>query len=87
MYGARLGTHYLMMRDWDHREVQDFDALDTLWELHKTDTDEHSRGIAGELNRALGLDIVEIEAPQSRAFKQYIVAGWRNTNIMDRETY
>lgn len=56
-------------------------------ELHRNDTDERSRGIAGELNRALGLDIVEIEAPQSRAFKQYIVAGWRNTNIMDRETY
>jgi len=87
MYGARLGTHYLMLRDWDHREVQDFSALDALWELHKADTDEHSRGIAQELNRALGLNIVEIEAPQSEVFKQYIVTGWKNTNIMDRETY
>jgi hypothetical protein len=87
MYGARLGTHYLMMRDWDHREVQDFSALDVLWELHKTDTDQDSRKIAQELNGELGLNIVEIEAQQSQVFKEYIVTGWRNTNIMDRETY
>jgi hypothetical protein len=87
MYGARLGTHYLMLQDWDHRQVQDFSALDQLWELHKSDTDEQSRRLAGELNNALGLHIVELEAQHSQVFKEYIATGWKNTNIMHRENY
>jgi hypothetical protein len=85
--GARLGTHYLMLRDWDYVNVQDFDALERLWELHKNDDETVSRQVALELNRSLGTNIVELEAAASKFFKDYISIRWRNANIMDREIY
>jgi hypothetical protein len=85
--GARLGTHYLMLREWNYVGVQDFDELDRLWELHRGDDLHVASTVARELNRALGTNIIELDAPGSQFFKQWIAAKWRNTNIMDRETY
>jgi hypothetical protein len=85
--GARLGTHYLMLREWNYVGVQDFDELDRLWELHRGDDLHVATTVARELNRALGTNIIELDAPGSQFFKQWIAAKWRNTNIMDRETY
>ena len=76
--GARLGTHYLMLRDWDHTEVRDFDKLDQLWSLHENDDEIVCGQIGGELNQYLGTGIVEIDARQSRFFKNYISRGWHN---------
>jgi hypothetical protein len=85
--GARLGTHYLMLRDWDYVNVQNFEELDRLWELHKNDDEQISRTVAQELNRTLNTDIVELDSDASKFFKNWIAKQWRNTNIMDRETY
>lgn len=85
--GARLGTHYLMLRNWDYVNVQNFEELDRLWELHKNDDEQISRTVAQELNRTLGTDIVELDGDSSKFFKNWITQQWRNTNIMDRETY
>jgi hypothetical protein len=30
--GARQGLHKIMLTDWDHTQVQDFDLLDSIWE-------------------------------------------------------
>ena len=85
IHGARTGTHYLMMRDWDYREVQDFDALDNIWANHQTDDEMTTNYYMNELNRYLGLNIVEINANQSKFFKEYISRGWHNGDIMSRE--
>lgn len=83
--GARLGTHYLMLREWDYVEVRDFNKLDELWEMHKGDGEEVCGEVAAELNRHLGLDIVEVDGPQSRFFKDYISRGWYNRDPMLKE--
>ena len=83
--GARLGTHYLMLRDWDYREVQDFDCLDKLWELHKYDDEQISMQVKNDLNRLLAMNIVDLDAAGSKFFKDYISKGWRNRDIMTRE--
>jgi hypothetical protein len=74
-----------MLRDWDYLEVQDFDSLDKLWELHKNDDEQISQTIAQELNRTLGTEIVELNGDASKFFKQYISRGWRNRDIMTTE--
>jgi hypothetical protein len=83
--GARLGTHYLMLREWDYREVQSFEALDALWELHKNDDEQISRDLRVELNRELGTNIIELESDGSKFFKDYISKNWRNRDVMTRE--
>jgi hypothetical protein len=83
--GARLGTHYLMLRDWDHVAVRDFDELDKLWELHYNDDEIVASEIARELNQALELDIVELNSDQSKFFKNYLSSQWHNRGIMITE--
>jgi len=85
IHGARVGTHYLMTDGWDYREVQDFECLNKIWEIHKDDTESLSVDYMNELNRNLGLNLVELNPPQSRFFKDHISRGWRNKNIMLRE--
>ena len=79
IHGARCGTYYLMLKpDWDHTDVRDFKLLDALWELHKDDTEADTEQLALDLNKHLGTDIIEIAAPQSKFFKDYIAKGWTN---------
>lgn len=83
--GARLGTHYLMLRDWDYTTVRDFNELDKLWELHKNDDETICHQIALELNSSLGLNIIEINSECSAFFKEHIIKDWRNRNPMIKE--
>jgi hypothetical protein len=83
--GARTGTHYLMLRDWEHTDVRDFKKLDELWELHKNDDEIVCGQIAGELNQYLKTEIVEFDARQSRFFKEYISRNWYNRGPMITE--
>jgi hypothetical protein len=86
IHGARAGTHYLMIQGWDYRQVQDFECLDRVWEDHKDDGDElKSAYYRHDLNRYLGLNIVELDAKQSKFFKDYISRGWKNKDIMTKE--
>jgi hypothetical protein len=83
--GARLGTHYLMLREWDHTSVRDFKKLDELWELHKNDDDHVCKTVTSELNKILGIGITEFDAEQSRFFKDYAASRWSNRGPMVRE--
>lgn len=83
--GARTGTHYLMMREWDHTEVRDFDCLNKLWEIHKNDDEQVCKTIAEELNQGLGTGIVEFDSEQSKFFKHYINQHWHNRGAMIKE--
>lgn len=85
--GARLGTHYLMLQDWNYVDVQNFECLNKIWDNHQNDDDAVSKQIAQELNRHLGTKIIELDADGSMFFKEYISSRWRNTDIMRRETY
>jgi hypothetical protein len=85
IHGARVGTYYLMMKDWDYREVQDFDCLDKIWDNHKDDGADMTTYYMDMLNRYLGLGIVEVNADQSRFFKEYISRCWHNRDIMVKE--
>jgi hypothetical protein len=85
IHGARLGTHYLMLRQWDHTEVRDFNRLNDLWELHKNDDEQVCATVGQELNHHLGLNIVELDWQQSLFFKNYISSGWRNRGAMIKE--
>lgn len=85
IYGARLGTHYLMLREWDHTEVRDFNMLEELWKKHSGDGEAECMEVARDLNYYLGTDIVELDAAQSNFFKNYISSGWYNKGSMVRE--
>lgn len=85
LYGARLGTHYLMLREWDYTEVRDFHKLEELWNKHQGDSETECNTVGKELNHFLGLDIVEIDARQSNFFKNYVSSGWYNRGPMVRE--
>lgn len=87
IYGARLGTYMTMLEGWDYCLVQDFDALENLWEQHQdVMPDLESRSIGAELKRKLGLPIVEMDAQSSKFFKDY-QRQRPNLDIMLREGF
>lgn len=86
IYGARLGTYYTMLSDWDYTEVQDFTKLDYIWERHKNDdVTSESVKLGDTLRTRLGLPIVEMDADNSRFFKQHYMSQFKNRGIMSRE--
>jgi len=83
--GARQGTLMTMLSDWDHREVQWFDNLEQLWsEMQSQDPESIAQDNAKELHR-LDLDIIELNAEQSKFFKRHYRSNWRNQGPMVRE--
>ena len=85
MYGARMGTYYLMLKDWDYANVRDFKYLDELWQEISDCTNEDSIRLGEILKYDLGLDIVELNANQSKFFKNYISQHWHNRGCMIKE--
>ena len=85
MYGARLGTYYTMLREWDYKQVQDFDTLAGLWATFSHDGPDACASLGETLRTRLGLDIVDMSAQQSRFFKHHYKANFKNTGPMSRE--
>jgi hypothetical protein len=84
--GARQGTYMTMLTNWDHTQVQDFDALAELWETVKDGQPRLvSNRLAEELHTQLGLPMAILEAEQSAFFKQHYRSNWHNQGIMVRE--
>ena len=84
--GARMGTYMTMLTEWDHRLVQDFDALA---EIYKT-VDGHNPEIilgrvAEDLYKQLDLPMTVIDAQASRFFKHHYRSNWHNRGVMTRE--
>ena len=86
MAGARQGTYMTMLTNWDHRLVQDFDALADIWETVK-DAEPRLLGgrVADELHSQLDLPMAIFEGEQSQFFKQHYRSNWHNRGIMVRE--
>jgi hypothetical protein len=86
--GARMGTYKTMLTDWDHREVQWFDALEEIYRGDYIDQDniEHNISLLGEqLNAQLDLPMLEMDGDASAFFKQHYRSNWRNQGPMVRE--
>jgi hypothetical protein len=84
--GARQGTYMTMLTNWDHQQVQDFDALAELWESVKDGQPRLvSNRLAEELHTQLGLPMAILESEQSAFFKQHYRSNWYNQGIMVRE--
>jgi hypothetical protein len=86
MAGARQGTYMVMLTNWDHRQVQDFDALAELW-LTVQDSEPRmlSNRVGVDLGTQLALPVSILEAEQSRFFKQHYRSDWHNQGVMVRE--
>jgi hypothetical protein len=84
--GARLGTFKTMLSEWDHTEVQSFDALEQLWkEISKQGAHDMITSTAVALNTQLGLPVNLFDADQSRFFKHHYRSNWHSRGVMVRE--
>ena len=84
--GARMGTYMTMLTEWDHRLVQDFDALADIYQTVDGHNPEIVLGrVAEDLYRQLDLPITVMDAPSSRFFKHHYRSNWHNRGVMTRE--
>ena len=84
--GARMGTYMTMLTEWDHRLVQNFDALADIFQTVDGHNPETVLGrVAEDLYRQLDLPMTVIDAPSSRFFKHHYRSNWHNLGVSVRE--
>jgi len=85
--GARMGTYMLMITpEWDYRNVQNFDALKTIFSTIDGHNPEIiAARISNDLMRQLDLPIVMLDEGSSKFFKEHLSKKSRNQGIMTRE--
>ena len=84
--GSRMGTYMTMLTEWDHRLVQNFDALADIYQTVDGHNPEIILGrVAEDLYRQLDLPITVIDAPSSKFFKHHYRSNWHNRGVMSRE--
>jgi hypothetical protein len=85
--GARMGTYMTMITPtWDYRTVQDFDALEQLWNTVKDSDPEMLAGrVSEDLVTQLDLPINMLLEKESAFFKQHYRSNWHNQNFMTKE--
>jgi hypothetical protein len=84
--GARMGTYKTMLTDWDHREVQSFDALAQIWEsIRGVDSAELIVRYQKQLQTQLALPMNVLMHGESTFFKHHYRSNWHNRGIMTRE--
>jgi hypothetical protein len=84
--GSRMGTYMTMLTEWDHQQVQSFDALADLWTTVESQDPELIAGrVAEDLATQLGLPMATMLAPESAFFKQHYRSNWHNHGVMTRE--
>ena len=86
MAGARQGTYMTMLTTWDYREVQWFDALESIWQdVHGHDPDITIREYEDALATQLDLPMCDFAARESAFFKHHYRSDWVNVGAMVRE--
>lgn len=84
--GARMGTYMTMLTDWDHRLVQDFEALKSIYSTIDGHNPEIIAGrVAEELTIQLDLPINMMMEPESAFFKHHYRNNWYNQGVSVRE--
>jgi hypothetical protein len=86
LVGARMGTYMTMLTEWDHTQVQNFDALAELWSTVSDKTPEIVAGLVAEdLSTQLDLPITMLDENASKFFKHHYRSNWHNQGVMVRE--
>lgn len=84
--GSRMGTYMTMLTNWDHKNVQDFDALIELWKTVEDSDPELLAGrVAEDLDTQLDLPITMYGPEESKFFKFHYRSNWNNLGVMVRE--
>jgi hypothetical protein len=84
--GARMGTYMTMLTEWDHQQVQNFDALAELWTtVADQDPELVANRVAEDLATQLDLPMMNMFAEQSKFFKHHYRSNWHNQGVMIRE--
>ena len=84
--GARQGTYMTMLTEWDHKQVQWFDALEEIWLTVKDqDPELLANRLAEDLATQLDLPMMNMFAEQSQFFKHHYRSNWYNQGVMIRE--
>ncbi len=84
--GARQGTYMTMLTEWDHRQVQWFDALEEIWITVKDqDPELLANRVSEDLATQLDLPMMMLFAEQSKFFKHHYRSNWHNQGVMVRE--
>jgi hypothetical protein len=84
--GSRMGTYMTMLTDWDYKLVQDFTALEDLWQTVKdVDPGIVSGRVAEELTTQLDLPMLMLDHETSQFFKHHYRNNWHNLGIMVKE--
>jgi hypothetical protein len=85
--GARMGTYMTMITPtWDYRTVQNFDALEQLWNtVSDSDPEQLAGRVAEDLVTQLDLPINMLLEKESAFFKQHYRSNWHNQHFMTKE--
>jgi hypothetical protein len=84
--GSRMGTYMTMLTAWDYRLVQDFDALEQVWETIKnSDPEMVASRISQDLVTQLDLPITYLDETASKFFKHHYRSNWHNLGVMIKE--
>lgn len=84
--GSRQGTYMTMLTEWDHKQVQWFDALEEIWNTVKDqDPEILANRLAEELATQLDLPMMSMFPEQSKFFKHHYRSNWYNRGAMVRE--
>lgn len=88
IYGARYGTYLCMLEPkWDYTQVQDFDALNSIFKNFETmpfaNRRDHYKNISDRIRSELGLPCIEMNAEQSEFWKKYYTKLHYNKGIME----
>ena len=86
IYGARLGTYYTMLTDWDHKDVQDFSKLEEIYNQHKDKDPHYSGSFFGDaLSDKLNLPMCVLSSEQSKFFKRHMNKDKKNLGPLVKE--
>ena len=84
--GSRQGTYMTMLTEWDHKQVQWFDALEEIWAtVRDQDPEILANRLAEELATQLDLPMMSLFPEQSKFFKHHYRGNWHNRGAMVRE--
>jgi hypothetical protein len=84
--GSRMGTYMTMLTEWDYRLVQDFTALEDLWNTVEDSDPELLAGrVAEDLVTQLDLPINRLDEQESKFFKHHYRSNWHNLGVMVKE--
>jgi hypothetical protein len=85
--GSRMGTYMTMITpQWDYRTVQNFSALEELWDTVKNQDPELLAGhVAEDLVAQLDLPINMLLENESAFFKHHYRSNWHNQGVMVQE--